>query len=96
MPLKRHWTEAQDTQIKRLRAEGASWEVIGTTLGMSRFAVMDRGRIIGAQRPPLEFTPPPEDPGREPLPPGHPRSWGAITQGSVLEGEPYPLPVFDR
>lgn len=96
MPLKRHWTEAQDTQIKRLRAEGASWEVIGAALGMSRFAVMDRGRSIGARRPPPEFAPPPEDPERDPLPSGHPRSWGAITQGSVLDGEPYPLPVFDR
>lgn len=33
---------------------------------------------------------------REPLPPGHPVSWGALTAGTLLEGVPYPLPVFDR
>jgi hypothetical protein len=33
-------------------------------------------------------------PERPPLPAGHPASWGAITQGTLLEGAPYPFPVF--
>jgi hypothetical protein len=96
MPTKLIWTNAQDSQIKRLRLEGASWDTIAAILGIARWTVIDRGRRIGAQRPPLNFKPPPEDPGRDPLPAGHPRSWGVITTGSVLEGVPYPLPIFLR
>ncbi len=90
------WTEAQDSQIKRLRAEGATWDRIAEVIGRPAAAVRERGRRIHANRPPPDFTPPPDDPGREPLPAGHERSWGAITRGTVLEGVPYPLPVFRR
>jgi len=90
------WTEAQDGQIKRLRAEGVTWDGIAEHLGRSAAAVRERGRRIGAVRPPPDFTPQPEDPEREPLPAGHERSWGAMTQNTVLEGMPYPLPVFRR
>ena len=31
----------------------------------------------------------PEDMLRDPLPPGHPASWGLITNGTLLEGAPY-------
>ena len=31
---------------------------------------------------------------RPALPPGHPISWGAITEGTVLEHATYPFPVF--
>lgn len=96
MPNKLIWTEAQDSQIRRLRTEGASWDVISAILGHTRWAVIDRGRRIGARPPPREFVPPPEDPHRDPLPAGHPRSWGVITVGTLLEGTPYPLPVFPR
>jgi hypothetical protein len=96
MPAKFHWTEAQDLQIKRLRAEGATWESIAIVLGVTRWAVIERGRRIGAPRPLRELTEPREDPARDPLPPGHPRSWGALTAGTVLEDMPYPLPVFPR
>jgi hypothetical protein len=27
-------------------------------------------------------------------PPGHPTSWGLLTDGTVLAGQPYPYPVF--
>jgi hypothetical protein len=94
MPQKLLWSPAQDATIKRLRAEGATWDAIAAALYVSRFATIDRGRRIGACRPPPEFTPPPDDPNRPPLPPGHPRSWQALTDGSVLEGSEYPLPVF--
>ncbi len=96
MPVKYVWTNAQDTKLRRLRAEGATWDATAAALGMTRSATIDRGRRIGARRPPPDFVPLPEDPGREPLPPGDPRSWGAITAGTVLEGTPYPLPVFPR
>jgi hypothetical protein len=36
----------------------------------------------------------PESRDRPPRPPGHPACWGLITAGTLLEGEPYPLPVF--
>lgn len=31
---------------------------------------------------------------RPALPAGHPISWGAITEGTVLDDEKYPFPVF--
>jgi DNA-binding XRE family transcriptional regulator len=94
MPQKLPWTEAQDLRLKRLRAEGVTWDAIAAILGVSRYTAIERGRKIGARRPPPEYRPPPEDPAREPLPPGHPRTWGAITAGTTLEGCPYPLPWF--
>jgi hypothetical protein len=96
MPKKFIWSDAQDTQIRRLRAEGASWEAIAAILGFTRWSVIERGRRIGARPPPREFQLPPDDPSRDPLPAGHPRSWNVITEGTVLENTPYPLPVFPR
>ncbi len=94
MPRKLMWTAAQDGQIRRLRAEGASWDTIADLLGLTRWAIIERGRRIDARPPPRTFVLAPEDPGRDPLPPGHPRSWGAITAGTVLQDTPYPLPFF--
>jgi hypothetical protein len=96
MPKKFVWTDAQDTQIKRLRVEGASWDSIAATLGFTRWTVIERGRRIGASRSPRQFILPPEDPARDPLPAGHPRSWGVLTAGTILENAPYPLPIFPR
>ena len=96
MPKKLVWTDAQDTRIRRLRIEGASWDTIAGVLGFTRWTVIERGRRIKAMRPPRDFLPPPEDLARDPLPAGHPRSWGVITAGSVLEGAPYPFPLFPR
>jgi hypothetical protein len=94
LPKKLEWTDAQDLIIRRMRVEGSTWDTISAVLGISRYTTIQRGRRIGAEGPPADFSPPPEDPHREPLPPGHPRSWGAITRGTLLEGTPYPLPVF--
>lgn len=91
MPQKLTWTEAADTILRRLRAEGETWDSIAAALGLSRWTVIDRGRRIGARRPPPEFVPKP-DLARPPLPAGHPISWGLLTQGTVLEGTPYPDP----
>lgn len=94
MTNKHRWTAAEDSQLRRLRAEGATWDAIAAVLHLTRWTVIERGRRLGVRRPPPDFVPPAEDPAREPLPAGHPRSWGAITAGSVLEGTSYPLPVF--
>jgi hypothetical protein len=94
MPHKLTWTPAQDLLIRRLRAEGSTWDVIATTLSVSRFTIIERGRRIGARKPPPEFKPPPADPDRPPLPAGHPYCWLVLTEGTVLEGSLYPYPVF--
>jgi hypothetical protein len=94
MSRKLPWTDAQDSQIRRRRAEGASWDAIANDLSLTLFAVTERGHRIGADHTASEFVAAPEDPLREPLPPGHKLSWDAITASTVLEGVPYPLPVF--
>jgi hypothetical protein len=96
MPHKIAWTPGQDAMIRRLRAEGATWDAIAMALLVSRFTVIERGRRIGARRPPPDFKPPPPDMSRPPLPAGHPQTWEALTAGTVLEGTDYPLPVFTR
>jgi len=95
MPKKITWTDAQDSQIKRMRALGKTWDTIAATLAVTRWTVIDRGRRIGARPPPPGFTPEPEDPERPPMRPGDPCSWGAITHGTALQGMPYPprLPI---
>jgi hypothetical protein len=96
MPKKLCWTAAQDLTIRRMRIEGSTWDTIAAALGVSRYTAIARGRQIGALRPPPEAGPVPEDPRREPLSAGHPRSWAVITDGTLLEGSPYPLPCFSR
>lgn len=91
MPIKLRWTDAADTHIRRLRAEGASWDAIAAAIGTSRWSAIERGRRIGA-RAPIRVAPPPPDPGREPLAAGHPITWGAITDGTLLEATLYPWP----
>ena len=90
MPKKLLWTDAQDTTIKRLRSEGATWDTIGASLHLTRWTVIERGRRIGARPPPIDFIPEPDDPDREPLPAGHPRCWDILVRGTYLDGVPYP------
>ncbi len=52
MPRKVIWTEGQDAQIRRLRTEGASWDLIAIALGLARWTVIERGRTIGVHEPP--------------------------------------------
>lgn len=96
MPAKLFWTQARDHQIRKLRAERASWDAIAECLLLSRFTVIERGRRIGARKAPPAPRSPPEDVAREPLASGHPLSWEALTAGSSIEGSPYPLPLFHR
>jgi hypothetical protein len=93
MPKKIVWTEVQDTKIKRMRAESASWDNIAIAVGVTRWTAIERGRRLGARLPPPDFEPPQEDPERPALPPGHPETWGSITRGTMLEGMPYPIPM---
>ena len=96
MPNKITWTDAQNTRLKRMRVEGASWDSIAATFGVTRSAVIEQAKRIGARRPPADFVPEPDDPSREPLPPGHPRTWKLLNSGTVLEDDPYPRPVYIR
>lgn len=87
------WTEPRDAVLVRLRQAGLSWDSIAGKLGISRWSVVERGRLIGAYKPP---RPRPIatllDLGREPLPAGHPTTWGAITAGTEEAGTRYPFP----
>ncbi len=94
--LSARWTDAEDGRLRRLRAEGGTWADIARALGRAPQAVMARALAIGARRPPSDFSPPADDPEREPLAAGHPRSWGALIADTLLEGIDYPLPIFSR
>ena len=92
MPRKTVWTDGQDAQIRRLRTEGASWEVVALALGLARLAVIERAREIGSERAPANAVAFLDESGREPLPAGHPDSWGAINRGTSLENVPFQTP----
>ena len=92
MPRKTVWTEGQDTQIRRLRTEGASWDVIALALGLARWTVIERARAIGAERLPPNAVTVLDESDREPLPAGHAESWGAINRGTGLEDVPFRTP----
>lgn len=96
MPRKAVWTEGQDSQIRRLRTEGASWDVIGLTLGLARWTVIERARSIGAERPPVNAVTGMDESDRAPLPAGHRETWGAINRGTGLENVPFPTPDTAR
>ncbi|CAG4905296.1 unnamed protein product [Acidocella sp. C78] len=90
MPERRIWTDAADQTIRRMRGDGATWAAIAAVLGLSRNTIIERGRRLCAAGGPSQAArpkPPPEDdPNRPPLPAGHPRSWGLLTRGTILEG----------
>jgi hypothetical protein len=48
MPEKLVWTEPRDTQLKRLRAQGDSWDAIAAALEISRNAASSAG--VGSVR----------------------------------------------
>ena len=92
MPRKLIWTEGQDSQIRRLRTEGASWDVIALALGLARWTVIERARVIGVERRPVNAVAVLDDADRLPLPAGHTDSWGAINRGTSLENVPFQTP----
>lgn len=92
MPRKPVWTEGQDTQIRRLRTEGADWDVIALALGLTRWAIVERAKTLGAERRSGNALGVESDFDRQPLPAGHPDSWGAINRGTSLENVPFRAP----
>jgi hypothetical protein len=91
MPLPLTWSDPADTILRRLRAEGATWEEIAAAFGVSTSAVIGRGHRIGARPPPPAHRPAPPCKSREPLPAGHPVTWTALTDGTLLAGAEYGL-----
>jgi hypothetical protein len=90
------WTPEIDREIVSLRLNGTSWKGIGEKIGISRESVERRFKRLQVPPPVVETKPqvdPLMHPGREPLPPGHPRSWGILNEGTILAGEPYSMPV---
>jgi len=96
VPRKIVWTEGQDAQIRRLRTEGASWDVIALALGLARWTVIERGRLIGVERPPANALTAADEPDRAPLPAGHTETWDAINRDTTLDGVPFRAPSTIR
>jgi hypothetical protein len=89
------WTPALDNQLRRLRAEGNTWEATASAMKLSLYTTIERGRRLNARRPPPEARPAMPDLARPSLPSGHRLSWNAINRGTSLDGETYPHPVFE-
>ena len=83
------WTASRDAWLRRLRAEGRAWAEIAAELGVSPDIARERGRRIGAPAP-VQPRLVADDPGRAPLPAGHPRSWGLLVANTVLAGTGWP------
>lgn len=91
MPAPLAWTAAMDEMLTALRREGRTWDGIAGTLGVSRWTAIERGKFLGirAPKPIREPKEPRESADRPPYPPGHPVTWGLITAGTLLAGQPY-------
>jgi hypothetical protein len=94
------WTNQADAQLIHLRGEGASIRTLATTFSLSRSTIAMRAVRLGLVLPtklaaPAKTDPTP-DPARDPLPAGHPISWGLITAGTALEGAAYEIPDSHR
>ena len=92
------WRSDQDALLLRLRANQVSWEDVADLVGRNRDGCISRARALGlkkagdlmlVQQPVKQRLGP-----QQPKPAGHPASWQAINAGTILAGEPYPLPVF--
>jgi hypothetical protein len=83
MPEARVWSAASDKTIRDMRAEGATWAMIGRTLGLSRNTIIERGRRLRAvalvRAVVVQEKPVSDDPNRLPLRAGHPITWGLLT-----------------
>ena len=86
------WTAPRDFRLRLMRLEGATWEEIADVLAVSPGAAVARADRIRARRPSSGLVTG-EDPAREPLAAGHPRTWGVLTQGTWLAGTRYPMPM---
>ncbi len=87
------WSSSLDDRLRDLRWRGLTWDAIAREMQMGRNTVLERGRRLGARRQAVVRARQ-EDADRPARPPGHPLTWGLITAGTLLEGCPYPYPVF--
>jgi len=94
------WTNLADSRLVRLRDEGASIRSLAIAFGLSRTAIAVRAGRLGLALPTKPPVPaiigPAPDLARDPLPAGHPISWGLITAGTALEGAAYQIPDSQR
>jgi len=102
MPAPHIWTEAENEMIRARATTLESWETIGAWVGVTKQCVILQAhrlgvptaslRWIAARRetsPTAEIITAPDDPDREPLPAGHPETWGIIVAGTCLAGTEY-------
>lgn len=92
MPKSRDWTEDADMTIRLMRAAGATWSAIGLALGLSRNTVIERGRRLCAAAPKrvavcTVIRQQADDPNRDPLPAGHPLTWGLLSDAEFPKPE---------
>ncbi len=95
MPQPLVWTDTRDHALHAMRAGGAAWDAIAQAFGISRWAVIERARAIGAHIPlprPARPDVPQTQADRLPLPAGHPIAWAVLTEGTLLAGTTYPFP----
>ncbi len=88
MPKAIPWTADMDAQLTELRSGGASMESIAKIMRKARHTIRDRCYLLNIRPPPAE-QPMTQVNFSDPLPAGHPVSWGAITRGPSLEGVPF-------
>ncbi len=95
MVAKVEWSAALDERLRALRQAGLGWTLVAEELRLGRYTVIERGRRIGARRPRRAAGDADADArDRTAWPPGHPVTWGVLTEGTVLAGQTYPYPVF--
>jgi len=92
MTRKTVWTEGQDSQIRRLRTEGANWDVIALALGLTRWTIIERCRALGVERPPANAVAVMDESDLQPFHAGDRESWDAINRGTSLENVPFRPP----
>lgn len=92
------WTPEMDAMILRMRRHATTWTRIAADLDVSEQAVKTHAhQALGV--PMRKAAPPPpaanmlDHSAREPLPAGHPISWGILNANTTLAGAHYPHPV---
>lgn len=78
-----------------MRADNATWEAIARVIGVSRWKITERAKQLNCWNKTLgrpsvsgiKCTPVVIE--REPYEAGHPETWGAITNGTLLHGAKY-------
>ena len=93
MPVKRLWTADEEATLRGLIVAGETTTAIAPRFNCSRQTILTKAKEIGAMQPRPVGRQKPRASGRaksqhttayhddrswEPLPPGHPETWGAI------------------